>query len=156
MGMNKICAALFILISLMSCTSDEGEIQMKPINNSWKAKEEQKFQLKINDAQNPKNIIFVVRNNNDYPYSNIRFIVNFTSFKTKKTQTDTLNYILARPNGEWMGTGFGSTKEILFQYKADYKFPENGSYEIGVIQGMRKDPLIGIEDIGIKIQNTKP
>ncbi len=156
MGMNKICAALFILISLMSCTSDEGEIQMKPINNSWKVKEEQKFQLKINDAQNPKNIIFVVRNNNDYPYSNIRFIVNFTSLKTKKTQTDTLNYILARPNGEWMGTGFGSTKEILFQYKADYKFPENGAYEIGVIQGMRKDPLIGIEDIGIKIQNTKP
>ncbi len=156
MGMNKICAALFILISLMSCTADEGEIQMKPINNSWKVKEEQKFQLKINDAQNPKNIIFVVRNNNDYPYSNIRFIVNFTSLKTKKTQTDTLNYILARPNGEWMGTGFGSTKEILFQYKADYKFPENGAYEIGVIQGMRKDPLIGIEDIGIKIQNTKP
>lgn len=156
MGMNKICAALFILISLMSCTSDEGEIQMKPVNNSWKVKEEQKFQLKINDAQNPKNIIFVVRNNNDYPYSNIRFIVNFTSLKTKKTQTDTLNYILARPNGEWMGTGFGSTKEILFQYKADYKFPENGAYEIGVIQGMRKDPLIGIEDIGIKIQNTKP
>ena len=156
MGMNKICAALFILISLMSCTSDEGEIQMKPVNNSWKVKEEQKFQVKINDAQNPKNIIFVVRNNNDYPYSNIRFIVNFTSLKTKKTQTDTLNYILARPNGEWMGTGFGSTKEILFQYKADYKFPENGAYEIGVIQGMRKDPLIGIEDIGIKIQNTKP
>lgn len=156
MGMNKICAALFILISLMSCTSDEGEIQMKPINNSWKVKEEQKFQLKINDAQNPKNIIFVVRNNNDYPYSNIRFIVNFKSLKTKKTQTDTLNYILARPNGEWMGTGFGSTKEILFQYKADYKFPDNGAYEIGVIQGMRKDPLIGIEDIGIKIQNIKP
>lgn len=154
--MNKICAALFILISLMSCTSDEGEIQMKPINNSWKVKEEQKFQLKINDAQNPKNIIFVVRNNNDYPYSNIRFIVNFKSLKTKKTQTDTLNYILARPNGEWMGTGFGSTKEILFQYKADYKFQENGAYEIGVIQGMRKDPLIGIEDIGIKIQNIKP
>lgn len=156
MGMNKICAALFILISLMSCTSDEGEIQMKPINNSWKVKEEQKFQLKINDAQNPKNIIFVVRNNNDYPYSNIRFIVNFKSLRTKKTQTDTLNYILARPNGEWMGTGFGSTKEILFQYKADYKFQENGAYEIGVIQGMRKDPLIGIEDIGIKIQNIKP
>ena len=156
MGMNKICAVLLILISMMSCTSDEGEIQMKPINNSWKAKEEQKFQLKINDAENLKNIIFVVRNNNDYPYSNIRFIVNFTSLKTKKTQTDTLNYTLARPNGEWMGTGFGSTKEILFQYRTDFKFPENGAYEIGIIQGMRKDPLIGIEDIGIKIQNTKP
>ncbi len=156
MGMNKICAFLFLMIAFISCTADNSETQMKPIDGSWKANAEQKIQFNINDAQNLKNIIFVVRNNNDYPYSNIRFIVNFTSLKTKKKQTDTLNYILARPNGEWMGTGFGSTKEILFQYKTDYKFPENGKYEIGIIQAMRKNPLLGIEDIGIKIQNTKP
>ena len=154
--MNKIASVLFALIFLTACKSDESDIQMKPINNAWKAKAEQKFQFNINDAQNLKNIIFVVRNNNDYPYSNIRFIVNFTNLKSKKKQTDTLNYILARPNGEWMGTGFGNTKEILFQYKTDYKFPENGNYEIGMIQAMRKDTLIGIEDIGIKIHNTKP
>lgn len=154
--MNKIASVLFALIFLTGCKSDESDIQMKPINNAWKAKAEQKFLFNINDAQNLKNIIFVVRNNNDYPYSNIRFIVNFTHLKSKKKQTDTLNYILARPNGEWMGTGFGNTKEILFQYKTDYKFPENGNYEIGMIQAMRKDTLIGIEDIGIKIHNTKP
>lgn len=156
MVMNKVCAILFLLMTLIGCTSDDSEIQMKPINGSWKMNAEQKFQFNINDAQNLKNIIFVVRNNNDYPYSNIRFIVNFTSLKTKKKQTDTLNYILARPNGEWMGTGFGSTKEILFQYKTGYKFPENGKYEIGIIQAMRKNPLVGIEDIGLKIQNIKP
>ena len=156
MGMSKVFAALFMLLSFLSCTSDDAEVQMRPIDGNWKMKEEQKFQFKINDAQNLKNIIFVVRNNNYYPYSNIRFIVNFTSLKTKKTQTDTLNYTLARPNGEWIGTGFGSTKEILFQYRTDYKFPENGDYEIGILQAMRKSNLVGIEDIGIKIQNTKP
>ncbi|MFC6266948.1 gliding motility lipoprotein GldH [Frigoriflavimonas asaccharolytica] len=154
--MNKIVAVLFTMIFLTACKSDDADIQMKPINNAWKAKAEQKFQLNIDDAQNVKNIIFVVRNNNDYPYSNIRFIVNLTDLKTKKKQTDTLNYILARPNGEWLGTGFGNTKEILFQYKTNYKFPANGNYEIGMIQAMRKDTLIGIEDIGIKIQNIKP
>lgn len=154
--MNKICAVLLILISMMSCTSDEGEIQMKPINNSWKAKEEQKFQLKINDAENLKNIIFVVRNNNDYPYSNIRLIVNFLNEKTKQKSTDTLNYILAQPNGAWIGKGFGDTKETLFQYKLDYKFPENGAYSIGIIQAMRNDDLPGIEDIGVKIETAKP
>ena len=154
--MNKSCAVLFLLLALIGCSSDNSEVQMKPLNGAWEMKAEQKFQIKINDAQNLKNIIFVVRNNNDYPFSNIRFIVNFTNLKDKKKQTDTLNYILARPNGEWMGTGFGSTKEILFQYKTDYKFPENGSYEIGILQAMRNKTLPGIEDIGIKIQNTKP
>lgn len=156
MGMNKIFAFLFLSIILTGCKSDDSEIQMKPINGAWNMKAEQKFLIEIDDAQNLKNIIFVVRNNNDYPYSNIRFIVNFSNLKNKKMQTDTLNYILARPNGEWMGTGFGSTKEILFQYKTDYKFPENGTYEIGIMQAMRKNTLPGIEDIGIKIQNTKP
>lgn len=103
-----------------------------------------------------KNIIFVVRNNNEYPYSNIRLIVNFSEVKSKKKSTDTLNYILAKPNGEWLGKGFGDTKEIMFQYKLNYKFPENGDYKIGIIQAMRTDNLKGIEDIGVKIESAKP
>lgn len=129
---------------------------MKSLNGTWHKKQEQKFDFKIEDAQNPKNIIFVVRNNNDYPYSNIRFIVNFTDLKTKKKSTDTLNYVLAKPNGEWIGKGFGDTKETLFQYKLNEKFPQNGDYSIGIIQAMRKDTLKGIEDIGIKIETVKP
>lgn len=156
MRMSRICAVLFLIIFLISCKSDDSEIHMKSVNGAWKMNAEQKFLININDAQNAKNIIFVVRNNNDYPYSNIRFIVNFKDIKNKKTQTDTLNYTLARPNGEWMGTGYGSTKEILFQYISGYKFPKNGDYEIGIKQAMRNATLPGIEDIGIKIQNTKP
>ena len=129
---------------------------MKNLNGTWSKKAEQKFNFKIDDAQNPKNIIFVVRNNNDYPYSNIRFIVNFTEAKTKNKKVDTLNYILAQPNGAWIGKGFGDTKETLFQYKVNYKFPQNGAYSIGVIQAMRTDSLTGIEDLGLKIETAKP
>jgi hypothetical protein len=31
---------------------------------------------------------------------------------------------LAKPTGEWIGTGFGETKEIMFQYRNNYKFPK--------------------------------
>lgn len=129
---------------------------MKNLNGIWDKKTQQKFDFKIDDAQNPKNIIFVVRNNNDYPYSNIRFIVNATDAQTKKKSVDTLNYVLAKPNGEWIGKGFGDTKETLFQYKLNYKFPKNGDYSIGIIQAMRTDQLKGIEDIGLKIETVKP
>lgn len=129
---------------------------MLNLNGNWNKRAVQKFDFDVKDAQNTKNIIFVVRNNNDYPYSNIRFIVNFTNLKNKKQEIDTLNYILAKPNGEWIGTGFGKTKETLFQYRMDYKFPENGKYQIAIIQAMRKDNLTGIEDIGVKIEQSKP
>lgn len=154
--MRKILG-LFSFILFLSCnSSSEGEVMMNSVNNKWNKKSEQKFNLEVSDPQNPKNIIFVVRNNNEYPYSNIRFIVNFTDLQTKQKQVDTLNYILAKPNGEWLGTGFGDTKETFFQYKLNYRFPAKGKYEIGLSQAMRNDNLPGIEDIGIKIETAKP
>ena len=156
MTMHKIMGAFFVLFLLSSCSKDSEQVFMNNLNGKWDKKAEQKFDFKVTDAQNPKNIIFVVRNNNDYPYSNIRLIVNFLDKQTKKKSTDTLNYILAEPNGAWIGNGFGDTKEILFQYKLNYKFPANGDYTIGIIQAMRNDNLLFIEDIGVKIKMTKP
>lgn len=154
--MHKKWSVLFVLFLLASCMKSSEEVQISNLNGNWDKKAEQKFDFKIKDAQNPKNIIFVVRNNNDYPYSNIRLFVNFTDLRSKKKITDTLNYILAQPNGEWIGKGFGDTKETLFQYKLNYKFPSNGDYSIGITQAMRTDQLKGIEDIGVKIETAKP
>lgn len=154
--MRKFLGLLSLILFLSCNSSSEGEVMMNSVNSKWSKKSEQKFNLEISDPQNPKNIIFVVRNNNDFPYSNIRFIVNFTDLQTRKKEMDTLNYVLAKPNGEWLGTGFGDTKETFFQYKLNYKFPKKGKYEIGLIQAMRNDILPGIEDIGVKIETAKP
>lgn len=145
-----------VLMFVVGCNGSSEQVHMKNLNGNWDKKAEQKFDIKVSDAQNPKNIIFVVRNNNDYPYSNIRLIVNIFDLKTKKKNTDTLNYILAKDSGEWLGKGFGETKETLFQYKLNYKFPQNGSYSVGIIQAMRNNNLPGIEDIGVKIEPAKP
>ena len=129
---------------------------MKPVENNWRKKQVLQFDFDIKDAEKLKNIIFVVRNNNDYPYSNIRIISTLNNFKEKKAKPDTLNYILAKPNGEWIGSGFGETKETLFQYRLNYKFPKNGKYTVTVKQAMRKDKLTGIDDFGVKIEQAQP
>lgn len=154
--MIKYFQIFFVSIMLISCSYNNEVVSMNEVNGTWDKKKELLFTMNIEDTSTPKNIIFVVRNNNDYPYSNIRFIVNFTEVKTKNKKVDTLNYVLAQPNGEWIGKGFGDTKETLFQYKLNYKFPANGDYSIGVIQAMRADNLIGIEDLGLKIETVKP
>lgn len=153
--MHKILPFFAALILLMGCNTTSEDVHINNINGKWNKKSEQKFDFEITDAGHPKNIIFVVRNNNDYPYSNLRLIVNFLNNKTGKKDVDTLNYVMAEPNGNWIGKGFGETKEVLFQYKLDYRFPENGKYSIGVIQAMRSDNLPGIEDFGIKIETAK-
>lgn len=153
--MHKVLGLLMVLF-LVGCNASGEDVIMNSVDSKWNKKSVQKFNLEIKDPQNPKNIIFVVRNNNDYPYSNIRFIVNLKNIKEKTSQIDTLNYILANPNGEWLGTGFGETKETLFQYKLNYKFPKEGAYEVDVQHAMRNDILKGIEDIGIKVETAKP
>ena len=153
--MLRSIVVFILFLSLGSCQSNDDKILMKDVGEQWKKNDVQTFDFGINDAQNQKNMMFVVRNNNGYPYSNLRLIANIEHNK-KKISTDTLNFVLAKPNGEWIGTGFGDTKEIIFQYKLNYRFPQNGNYSVKVIQAMRNNQLPGIEDIGIKIQNLKP
>ncbi len=153
--MLKSIVVFVLLLSVVSCQNADEKVLVNAVDNQWKKNNAQTFSFDINDAQNLKNMMFVVRNNNNYPYSNLRLIASVEHNK-KKISTDTLNYVLAKPNGEWIGTGFGDTKEIVFQYKLNYKFPKNGKYSVKVVQAMRRNVLPGIEDIGIKIQNLKP
>jgi gliding motility-associated lipoprotein GldH len=153
--MLRSIVVFILFLSLSSCQNGNDKVLVNDINNQWKKNDIQTFDFDVKDAGSEKNLIFVVRNNNDYPYSNLRLIASIEHNK-KKISTDTLNFVLAKPNGEWIGTGFGDTKEILFQYKLNYKFPQNGNYSVKVVQAMRRNILPGIEDIGIKIQNLKP
>lgn len=144
---------LLLFFSAASCS--DGEVYMNSLDSHWEQNKAQAFHFEINDHQTPKNIIFVVRNNNEYPYSNIRFFSVLKEEGNKTAKVDTLNYILAKPNGEWLGKGFGNTKEILFQYKNAYTFPKNGKYSIEIKQAMRTSNLKGIEDIGVQIVSVK-
>lgn len=153
--MNKILAFFSLMLLASSCTPGSEEVYMHSLNGLWPQKATQKFEFEIKENQPPKNIIFVVRNNNDYPYSNLRVFSKIYPEGQSQAKTDTLNYLLAHPNGEWIGKGFGDTKEILFQYKIQHRFPKSGRYVIEVQHAMRRDTLRGIEDFGIKVESAK-
>lgn len=154
--MNKIFSLLISLLLLNSCNLTQEDVYMENVDNHWAKNRVLKFDFEVSDSQVPKNIIFVVRNNNDYPYSNLRIISTLQESGRKNAKPDTLNYVLAKPNGEWIGSGFGDTKEILFQYRLNHMFPKNGRYTVTVQQAMRKDTLSGIEDFGVKLEQAQP
>lgn len=155
--MNKKIWSFFIILILAISCSDSEEIHISSIDNLWNKKDAKNLEFEIKDTQ-PKNLIFIVRNNNEYPYNNLFLISTIKGNKNEVLRTDTLQYILAKPNGEWLGNGLGNVKEIFLQYKNNFKFPTNGKYKIEIKHGMRADSLKGIEDLGIKIEsvNTTP
>lgn len=155
--MTKIKSILFLLLLsvLGSCENPKQDIQIHSLNGIWHKSNIQRFQFEIKEAQNPKNIIFVVRNNNEYPYQELNVKVVTRIDSTKVILAERVNLQLAESNGEWKGKGFGDTKEVLFRYKSQYKFPQNGLYTFEVSPVMVRETLQGIEDFGIKIQTAQ-
>ncbi|MHA6696639.1 gliding motility lipoprotein GldH [Chryseobacterium sp. A301] len=151
---NAIFLLLFVSV-LGSCVNPKEDIQIHSLNGIWPASETQRFHFEIKEAQNPKNIIFVVRNNSEYPYQDLNLKVVARVDSTKVILTERVNLQLAESNGEWTGKGFGDTKEVLFTYKSHYRFPQNGLYTLEVSPETVREALDGIEDFGIKIQTAQ-
>src|SRR6218665_472379 len=72
--MLRILVAFILFFSVCSCQNDNEKVVMTDVENKWKKDDFKSLDFDIKDAQDPKNIVFVIRNNNDYPYSNLRLI----------------------------------------------------------------------------------
>ena len=151
--MSRFLWTLWICLSCLQCSYDDS-LQMKSINNEWHYASHQEFDIQTEDTL-PKDIYLMIRNNESYPYSNLRLIVHMGKKNHSPIVIDTLNYMLARPDGSWLGRGFGAVKESEFLYKKQFSFPDTGVYQMKITQAMRKDTLKGIEDIGYKIEPSK-
>lgn len=142
----------FLLLILISCESSYYS-QSENLNGSWNKNKTLDFPFEINNNQDVFDIFFVIRNTNDYQYTNIWFLTKLIDLQTKKEiLIDTIQYDLADPKtGKWLGDGI-TKKELKTYYKSDFKFSKKGNYLLKVKQGMRENNLKGIEDFSIIIQ----
>ncbi len=86
-----------------------------------------------------------LRHNNSYEYSNIW--IELTWHNGPDLKRDTLNIILADPNGRWQGKGFGPSYQI--ELPVDPRAVVTDSAPMAVRHIMRTDTLRGIEQIGL-------
>lgn len=150
-GLHKL-VAFFIITIFISCQSDNEKVIIQPVQSDWSADKTINFEFEITQIEALKNLTFVIRNNENYPFSNLFLITKLSLKGDDKSITDTLNYALAKDNGDWIGSGFGGIKELNVEYKPQFKFPKKGLYKLEIRHGMREKRLKGIEDIGIKIE----
>jgi len=151
----------FILGSIFFCVAcDDKRVfdEYTSVSGIWDKGEKVEFTLPELDSVQSYNLFITLRNTNDYQYSNL-FLISEMNFPNGKVVTDTLEYRMAEPNGEWLGTGFSDIKENKLWYKENVTFNESGTYTVQIQHAMRKNGevegiqgLNGITDVGFRIE----
>ncbi|QED38516.1 gliding motility lipoprotein GldH [Antarcticibacterium arcticum] len=161
--MHKSFLPVFIIIigGLFSCDSNRVYDEYESIPNTWNKDSIVTFNLPVMDSVPAYNLFINVRNTNDFAYSNL-FLIAQIHFPQGKVITDTLEYRMAEPSGQWLGTGFGDVKENKLWYKEQVRFNEPGRYKVSLQQAMRKsgseqgiENLEGLTQVGLRIENTQ-
>lgn len=145
----------------MSCDKKRVFDEYQSIPNTWNKDSIVTFNLQNIDSVQNYNLFLNVRNNSDFAFSNL-FLIAQIQFPQGKVITDTLEYQMAAPNGQWLGTGFGDVKENKLWHKENFRFNEAGEFKVSIQQAMRKSrseqgikDLEGIIQVGFRIENTQ-
>lgn len=143
---------------ILSCDSNQIFDEYKSVADHWNKDDLISFTITAPDSTNYYNLFINIRNTNDYKFSNL-FLIAEINFPHGKIIKDTLEYQMAKPNGELLGHGFSGIKENKLWYKEKVKFDEVGDYEVRIQHAMRNngevngiDNLMGITDIGLRIE----
>jgi gliding motility-associated lipoprotein GldH len=117
----------------------------------WNKSNILRFGVPVTDTISSFNVIFSIRNNNNYSYSNLYLFVD-TRSPMGISRRDTIEVELSDSKGKWYGKGIGGIWQNKVYFKKNIRFPKSGGYIFSITHGMRDENLEGIIDLGIKIE----
>ena len=106
------------------------------------------FDVNVNDTLTDYAFYLNIRHLENYRYSNL-YIFMHTTFPNGNVTHDTIECILAMPDGRWMGKGSGTMRSANVLLNPALRFPLSGEYHFEIEQAMREKELRGITDIGL-------
>ncbi len=144
-------AGLFFLFS--GCQSNTLFTGLVNVRGAWAKGDAAKFVVEVPDTVTVYNFFVDVRHTVKYRYSNLYLFMQ-TRFPDSTYTRDTLELVLATPEGKWLGKGWGKVKEDHVLVRKGFRFPEKGKYEFFIWQGMRTDTLKAVRSVGIDIEKA--
>ncbi len=159
--MLRSVIAVFIVVLAVSCDRHLVKSDYHSTDNGrWNKDSIMEFSFSELDSLQEYNMFINVRNDATYPFSNL-FLIAELSFPNGDRVRDTLEYEMSKPDGQWLGTGYGSLKENKLWYKENVVFPLSGVYTLKLSHAMRKNgqvegivDLEGITDVGYQIEKS--
>jgi gliding motility-associated lipoprotein GldH len=145
---------LFIFFTSISCTKKDTYLQYFRVNESgWGKDSLFVFDIPVDDSVATYNLYVNIRNGGEYPYQNLwLFLEKITPDSI--ISRDTIEFYLANNRGKWLGKGIGSTFEMPVFYQQNIKFQTTGTYRYKITQGMRDSVLVGINDVGMRLEKV--
>jgi gliding motility-associated lipoprotein GldH len=137
-----------------ACSNDSpfsGHKALSP--GGWNASDAASFEWHIQDTVAQHDFFIDLRHDQTFPFSNIYLFVDFT-FPNGKSLRDTVACNLADNRGHWLGSGWGNLVDHRIGFKRNTAFPIPGDYSVRVAHGMRLDPLMGVCDIGFRLESS--
>ncbi|WP_278034448.1 gliding motility lipoprotein GldH [Flavobacterium nitratireducens] len=151
-------SVLILLVSVFFLSCDDKRVfdEYKSVGSAWHKDSVVSFNLPELDSTKKYDLFLNIRDNNNYPFSNLFLIVSLEK-PNGYTKVDTLEYEMAAPDGTLLGNGFTDIKESKLYYKENVKF--RGKYKLHIKQAVREGgkvpgvtQLEGITEVGLRIE----
>ena len=132
----------------------------KDFNGHWPVYEKVLFTLD-KGIENPVNLMIYIRNNKQYPYSNL-FLIAKLKTGDSLLLCDTLEYAMADASGKWLGKGFLEVKESKLWWRENYQLPAVENINVQLEHALRSnnseqglDNLEGIVGVGFAMEEIQ-
>ena len=143
------------IVSLSSCDPNLIYEENKAVeNNTWASDDIKIFEFDIEDTISPINIYINLRTTSEYPYSNIYMYLS-SEYPTGEYFKDTLEFILAEPDGKWLGENTGTVVEFQTIIASGGRFSRAGTYKFSLQQAMREEELGEVIDVGMRVEKKE-
>lgn len=143
-----------MLLVLSSCGGNDVFYQYETVPaNGWHQDTAIHFNVNITDTLSHYNVYVNVRNRGEYPHQNLWLFIEQQS-PDSTLFVDSINFYLADQRGKWLGSGVGSVYEMPVLYRQNIQFPDSGNYSFSFRQGMRDSVLLGLNDLGLRIEKV--
>ena len=122
--------------------------------NNWTYPNKLTAITEVTDSLSATDVYFKLRITADYRYSNIFILFTLQAPDGKKT-VRRYGYKIAAADGQWLGKGSANLYTYKLPLLTNFRFPTRGAYQLTVEQNMRDNPLTGVSDGGILVENVR-
>ena len=153
--LKKISFILLMIAVLSSCGNKNVIFDENVIipNAAWDNQDYPYFDVNVEDTLSAYNFYLNIRHLENYRYSNFYMFLH-TTFPDGNQTHDTVELVLAYPDGRWIGKGSGSMRDNNILLNNNLYFPLKGNYRFEIEQAMREPVLEGVTDVGVRFEKT--
>ena len=157
--MHKIVVLWSAALMLLLVSCDPARVYEQNIDlpkGNWQIENAPVFEFEIQDTTKVYDIYFNVRYNLQYDFYNLYLRHQLLAPDSSELSSKLHEIMLMdAKTGKPLGTGSSDTFDLQALALDDVKFDKAGKYSIKLTQYMRRDPLLHILAIGVRVSENK-